>query len=103
MPEGTRKPYPSDLRDDQWSLLAPLIPPKIGRGDNRTTDLREVFNAILYLLRTGGKWANVWLSRKIAKSLKCKLFYRQIASQYTPWCRILLKARRGYLHFLRSC
>ena len=33
----TRKAYPSDLTDDQWNLIEPLIPPKIGKGKNRKT------------------------------------------------------------------
>jgi len=56
MPERTRKPYPSDLTDDQWNLIEPLIPPKIGKGENRKVDLREVVNGILYFLRTGCQW-----------------------------------------------
>jgi len=52
----TRKPYPSDLTDDQWNLLAPLIPPKIGKGEDRKIDLREAVNGILYVLRTGCQW-----------------------------------------------
>jgi len=56
MPDRTRKPYPSDLTDTQWHLLAPLIPPKIGRGETRKVDLREVLNAILYWQRTGCQW-----------------------------------------------
>ena len=57
MSEGTRQPYPSDMSDAQWEQLAPLIPPKIGKGKNRTVNLREVMNAILYFLRTGCQWA----------------------------------------------
>jgi putative transposase len=56
MTERTRKPYPSDLTDSQWSLIAPLIPPKIGKGEDRKVDLREVVNGILYVLRTGCQW-----------------------------------------------
>jgi len=56
MTEGTRKPYPSDLTDEQWNLIAPLIPPKIGKGEDRKVDLREVMNGILYVLRTGCQW-----------------------------------------------
>jgi putative transposase len=56
MPENTRKSYPSDLSDQHWSLLAPLIPPKIGRGENRKVNLREIVNAILYWHRTGCQW-----------------------------------------------
>jgi len=56
MTERTRKPYPSDVTDDQWNLLEPLIPPKVGKGENRKVDLREVVNGILYVLRTGCQW-----------------------------------------------
>jgi transposase len=56
MTEGTRKPYPSDLTDDQWNILAALIPPKIGRGENRKVNLREVVNGILYFEHTGCQW-----------------------------------------------
>jgi len=53
MVEGTRQAYPSDMSDAQWEQLAPLIPPKVGKGRDRTVNLREVMNAILYVLRTG--------------------------------------------------
>ena len=56
MTTPVRKPYPSALTDDQWNILAPLIPPKIGRGENRKVNLREISNGILYLLRTGCPW-----------------------------------------------
>ena len=56
MTERARKPYPSDLTDDQWNILEPLIPPKIGNGENRKVDLREVINGILYIERTGVQW-----------------------------------------------
>lgn len=51
-----RKPYPSDLTDEQWSLIEPLIPPAKGGGRRRETDMREVVNALLYLNRTGCQW-----------------------------------------------
>jgi putative transposase len=51
-----RKPYPSDLTDKEWAILSPLIPgPKWG-GRPRTTDMREVLNAIIYVLKTGCQW-----------------------------------------------
>jgi putative transposase len=56
MPVFSRKPYPSDLIDAQWHLLEPLIPPKVGKGENRKVNLREVMNGILYFLRTGCQW-----------------------------------------------
>jgi transposase len=45
-----------DLTDQQWAILDPLIPPaKPGRRP-RTSDMREVINAVLYLDRTVGQW-----------------------------------------------
>jgi len=50
-----RKPYATDLSDAQWTLIAPLIVLPTG-GAPKTTDLREIVNAILYQLRTGCQW-----------------------------------------------
>ena len=48
-----RKAYKSDLTNEEWQIIEPLIaPPKPG-GHPRTVDIREVVNAIFYLLRTG--------------------------------------------------
>ena len=51
-----RKPYPSDLTDEQWELLEPLIPPARPGGRPRKTDLREVVNALFYHAREGCSW-----------------------------------------------
>lgn len=51
-----RKRYPSDLTDEQWALIAPLLPPARPGGRPRTADLREVLNALLYQARTGCQW-----------------------------------------------
>jgi transposase len=51
-----RKPYPSDLTDAQWSILEPLIPPAKPGGHPRTANMREVLNAIFYLVRSGCAW-----------------------------------------------
>ncbi len=48
--------YPSDLSDAQWDLIAPMIPPAKRGGRRRTTDMREVVNAVLYVLETGCQW-----------------------------------------------
>lgn len=56
-PPPPRKSYPSDLTDEQWSLLEPLLPPESeGLGRPREVDFREVINAILYLNRSGCQW-----------------------------------------------
>jgi len=48
--------YPSDLTDEEWALVAPLIPPAKRGGRPRTTDMREVMNAILYIAGGGSQW-----------------------------------------------
>jgi putative transposase len=54
-----RTPYPSDLTDEQWAILAPLLPLPHENCRPRQADLREVMNAILYLLRTGCPWRHL--------------------------------------------
>jgi putative transposase len=51
-----RTPYPSDLTDEQWQLIEPLIPPAKPGGRPRTVNMQELINAILYLNRTGCSW-----------------------------------------------
>src|SRR3954466_11057628 len=51
-----RNHYPSDITDAQWALIEPHIPPEPGGGRPRKTDMRDVFDAILYILRTGCQW-----------------------------------------------
>jgi putative transposase len=51
-----RTPYPSDLTDEQWSIIEPMIPPAEPGGRPREVDMREVFNGILYLNRSGCSW-----------------------------------------------
>lgn len=48
--------YPSDLTDAEWALVAPLIPPAKRGGRPRSVNLREVLNAIFYVLWTGCQW-----------------------------------------------
>lgn len=47
--------YPSDITDEQWGLIEPLIPVYPG-GRPRKTDVRDVVDAIFYLVRTGCQW-----------------------------------------------
>lgn len=51
-----RQPYPSDLTDAQWDLLRLLLPPPQPGGRQRSTDVREVLNAIFYLTKNGCSW-----------------------------------------------
>jgi putative transposase len=49
-------PYPSDLTDREWRILAPLLPPAKPGGHPRTVNLRLMLNGIFYLLRGGCAW-----------------------------------------------
>ena len=51
--------YPSDLTDAEWALVAPLIPPADGAAGGATVNVREVLNAIFYVLSTGCQWTGV--------------------------------------------
>ncbi len=52
----TRKAYSTDLTDAQWGLIEALIPAATPGGRPRSVDVREVVDAVLYLLRTGCSW-----------------------------------------------
>jgi transposase len=58
--------YPSDLTDDEWGLVEPLIPPGKTDGGKRTVIMREVVNGLMYILSTGCQW------RAISKDLAPK-------------------------------
>ena len=49
--------YPSDLRDAEWGLIEPMFPAARSGGRPRTTDLRKVMDAILYIASSGCAWA----------------------------------------------
>jgi putative transposase len=51
-----KKPYPSDVSDAEWELIAPHIPNAEAGGRPRETDMREVLNAIFYVLKSGIQW-----------------------------------------------
>src|SRR5215217_4459209 len=48
--------YASDTRDEEWALIAPLMPAPCKRGRPREVDLRTIVNAILYIGATGCQW-----------------------------------------------
>jgi len=51
--------YPSDLTDEEWALIGPLIPPAKGGGNKRTVNEREIVNGLMYILSTGCQWASL--------------------------------------------
>ncbi|MCS7303499.1 MAG: transposase [Thermoguttaceae bacterium] len=58
--------YPSDLTEEQWQVIAPLIPPARPGGRPRRVNIQAVLNGIFYILRTGCAW-------------------RMLTKDYPPW------------------
>jgi transposase len=54
--DRSRLRYPSDLTDEEWALVEPLIPPARRGGNKRTVSVREVVNGQMYVLSTGCQW-----------------------------------------------
>jgi transposase len=54
--DRSRLRYPSDLTDEEWALVAPLIPPAKRGGNKRHINTREVVNGLMYVLSTGCQW-----------------------------------------------
>ncbi len=59
MESNQRSKYPTDLTDEQWAQLAPLLRPPVarrGRGRPPTVELRRVLDGLFYMNRTGCQW-----------------------------------------------
>jgi transposase len=52
----TRKPYPSDVSDDEWAFVAPYLTLMTEDAPQRDHSLREVFNGLRWLARAGAQW-----------------------------------------------
>ena len=88
--------YPSDLAADEWALVAPLIPPAKRGGRRREVDLREVLNAILYVLSTGCQW------RALPKDLPPKSTVHDYFTLW-EWDGTLLHLHHTLYMELREC
>src|SRR5215210_4494296 len=53
---ATRKPYPSDVSDEEWAFVAPYLALLREDAPQREYDLREVFNGLRWVVRTGSPW-----------------------------------------------
>ena len=75
MPESSRKPYPSDVSDEEWALVAPYL--TLLREDccQRRYPLRELFNAMRWMVRAGAPW-------------------RLIPHEFPPWATVHQQAQR---------
>jgi putative transposase len=81
----SEKRYPSDLTDEKWAILEPLLPINIGSGRRVETDLRAVIDAILYRIRTGCQWR--YLPNDYPPTGTVYYYFRKWAKDNT-WSRI---------------
>ena len=61
--------YPSDLTDEEWGLIKPLIPPAKRGGNKRTVDEREVVNGLMFILSTGSRHRTGRIARSTPQSI----------------------------------
>jgi transposase len=54
--DRSRLRYPSDVSDEEWALVGPLIPPAKRGGNRRHVVVREVINGLMYIPSTGCQW-----------------------------------------------
>ena len=88
----TRTSYPSDLTDEQWKLIEPLIPQALPGGRPRSVDMRSVVNAILYINRSGNAWR--MLPRDFGPWSSVYHYFRVFRDDGT-WLRIHNKLRES--------
>lgn len=72
---SARKPYPSDVTDDEWAFVAPYLALVREDAHQRKHDLREVLNAVRWLVKTGCQW-------------------RYMPTHFPPWEAVYQQARR---------
>lgn len=70
-----RKPYPSDVKDDEWAFVVPYLTLMREDAPQREHDLREVFNAMRWMVRAGSPW-------------------RYIPNDFPPWQAVYQQAQR---------
>jgi transposase len=71
----TRKPYPSDVFDDEWAFVAPYLTLMRPGAPQRTHDLREIYNALRWIVRAGAPW-------------------RMLPTNFPPWEAVYQQTRR---------
>ena len=65
--EIVRKPYPSDVSDEEWALIVPYLTLQREDAGQREHSLREVFNGLRYIVKTGAPWR--WLAAECFEAL----------------------------------
>ncbi len=56
---STRQPYPTDVSDEEWAFVAPYLTLLSEQSSQRRHDLREVYNGVRYIVKTGAHWRNL--------------------------------------------
>jgi len=74
-PPRKYQPYPSDVSDEEWSFVAPYLVLNRLDGENRRHDLRAMFNALRWLVRSGASW-------------------RMMPHEFPPWPAVYQQMRR---------
>jgi putative transposase len=87
-----RRPYKTDLTDEQWAFIEPILPPARPKNGFAPTDLREVVNTILYQTATGVQW-DMLPHDLVSKSTAFDYYARW--SRDGTWERVLDAARRA--------
>ncbi len=57
--DRSKRRYPSDLTDEEWAVIGPLIPHAKRGGNKRTIDEREGVNGLMFILSTGCQWRSL--------------------------------------------
>jgi transposase len=83
--EQRREAYPSDLTDEQWALIGPMIPPERPGGRHREADMRRVLDGILYLVRSGCAWRAI--PHDLPNHSTCRHYYDRFRADGT-WGRL---------------
>ena len=77
-----RKPNPSDVTDEEWAFVVPYLTLMTEDAPQREHDLREVFNGMRWIVRTGSPW-------------------RYVPNDLPPWQTVYQQARRWLAAVLR--
>jgi transposase len=72
---STRKPYPTDVSDEEWAFVVPYLTLLPLEAEQRTHNLREVFNAVRWLIRAGAPW-------------------RLLPNDFPPWAAVYQQTHR---------
>lgn len=75
MEPESRKPYPSDVSDDEWAFVAPYLVLMRPDAPQRRDEPREVYNALRWIVRTGAQW-------------------RYLPTNFPPWEIVYQQAQR---------